>query len=103
MDSEANLRQNRKGVEGIDVLSYSFQLRDSSSSCVGLRVTPEMREVVGGSEEFNCEIVPTFQAILVNEPLLYRCDKLFAHILVLSRSLLDPISADGADQEEPDD
>lgn len=56
---------------------YSIQLLNRSKDWADLRVDVEVRELISGSEEFGCEIVPAIQAILrpyLLVILLHKCD-----------------------------
>lgn len=72
---EADPKQNQKGIKGLDMLMYLFQLLDCSRSRVGLHVAVGARDKIGGSVEFSScdyEIVATTEVILVNESCLQR-------------------------------
>lgn len=75
MCREANLKQDREDIKGVDLLMYSFQVLDCSWGRVGLHVDAGAREQNGGSVKFaGCGygIVPAIDGVFINESLLVR-------------------------------
>lgn len=63
---EASLKQILDGVKEAGVPIHSFQLLDWLEAQVGIRVAVGVYEVIEGSVELDCRIVPAIETTLVS-------------------------------------